>query len=148
MYQFVIQTLFQWNTSSQAMREGLPLVIGQPTINMLSFVHSILKFHLPFLWLSASIFSSSTVSSTFYWREPTDFSILLLYIYLFFGSNLLCLRDIPYVTHLVHTQGTNQAWPRLQEPLKSPPPPLSGGSLRGQAFPACFKHAPQYNPET
>ena len=89
---------------------------------------------------------------------------LYIYIYIFFfffflhffGSNLLCLRDTPYVTHqncrpVKRGEHPRQALikPDLNYESRVSPPslPLNGGSSRGQAIPACFGCAPQYYPK-
>ena len=71
--------------------------------------------------------------------------------FFFFGSNLLCSRDTPYVTHQDCRLVKRGEHPRqalikpdhnYESRVSPPSPPLSGGSSRGQAIPACFGRAP------
>ena len=43
--------------------------------------------------------------------------------------------------------GDNQAYHNYESHVSPFSPPLDGGSLKGQAIPACYKHAPQYDPK-
>ena len=87
-------------------------------------------------------------------KSISKFSICQCFFFVFFflfffGSGLLCSRDTPYVTHQVLKGQQRGACPRqalikldpiYQSHILSPlSPPLSGGSSKGQAIPACFR---------
>jgi hypothetical protein len=89
--------------------------------------------------------------------ERDDFDLsLYLFIYLIFFNQVYCARGTIPKLHIKVTGGsrermselsTNQTHWYYESRISPLSLPLNGGSLRGQAIPACCRYAPIYCPE-